>query len=385
MNKADVKSQKIFHANIRWLLNSDIRIKNGKNRGALYGWKNLNPVSFPFIYSEITGYAITAFSWIYSFSDDSTALAAAKESSEWIIRNMRSHLLFARPSADNNSSNNLSNMFYAFDNGMIMIGLLNLYKITKDVSLLSRAELMAKEIIKRFFDGSKLIPRLDNHYNLIADDNKHNENVKWSSSSGAYHCKLSIGLLELSKLTKDIQYAKVSNSLCNYAKKLQKPNGRFIMNANSDITYLHPHLYACEGLIHSGIVQSNENHYSAGLKGIRWALEQLDSSRGGGLARDTRKESLEQSDCTAQLLRLLIICSSQLQKSYNVSCLQETIDKLHSRLLDFCITSGEDHGGMRYHPNLDSACSWCTMFSMQALGLWKLRNTRNTTWIDFFI
>ena len=100
MNKAHQRSNKIFRNNVKWLLSSDIRIKSGKNRGALYGWKNLNPVSFPFIYSEITGYAITAFSWIYSSLHNTAALQAAEESSEWIIKNMHSYLLFARPSVE---------------------------------------------------------------------------------------------------------------------------------------------------------------------------------------------------------------------------------------------------------------------------------------------
>ena len=82
-------------------------------------------------------------------------------------------------------------MFYAFDNGMIMIGLLKLYKITKDTNLLFLAEHIAKVLIKNFFDGSRLIACLDNSYKVISDDNKKGDVVKWSIVSGAYHCKLS--------------------------------------------------------------------------------------------------------------------------------------------------------------------------------------------------
>jgi len=381
MNETAVKSKKVLNDNIRWLLSSDIRIKHGKNKGAFYGWKHLNPVSFPFIYSEITGYAVTAFSWLYSESGSLAFLAAAKEAYEWIMRNMHSHLLFARPSVTN-GNNNLSEVFYAFDNGVIMIGLLNLYKVTMDQTFLNSAELMAKELIKHFFDGSKLVARLDSSYNGIPNNKE--ELAKWSTVSGAYHCKLSIGLLELSELTKNNLYANVSNALCDYAKKIQKSNGQFITNPDSDITYIHPHLYACEGLIHSGIKQQNNNHYSAGLKGIKWALEKIDASS-GGLVRDTSKDSSEQSDCTAQLLRLLIICRPQLEKSYDLSNLNNEIDKLHSRLLDFYIPVGKDQGGMRYQIALDSVCSWCTMFSTQALGLWNKRNSGNVTGMDYFI
>ena len=60
------KPTEIFNDNVKWLLYSGIRIKNGNNIGAVYGWKNLTPPSYPFIYSEITGYAITSYVYIYS-------------------------------------------------------------------------------------------------------------------------------------------------------------------------------------------------------------------------------------------------------------------------------------------------------------------------------
>ena len=44
---------------------------------------------------------------------------------------------------------------------------------------------------------------------------------------GAYHSKLSLGLLELSKLTGNTNYSRVSNAICDFAISLQKPDGRF--------------------------------------------------------------------------------------------------------------------------------------------------------------
>ena len=384
------KSNQIFYDNLRWLLCSDIRIKNGSDRGAVYGWKNLNPPVYPFIYNEITGYAITSFSWIYSEFSEPAALQAAKESSEWIIKNMQSYLLVAgRTKIDNfDEKGDLSNQIYAFDNGMIMIGLLNLYKITTDPNLLMVAEHMAKVLIERFFDGSKLTALLDNSYKPIINNySGRNYSTKWSTLSGGYHCKLSLGLLELSMLTNNRFYAEVSNSLCNFAKTLQKPDGRFTTNPDSEISYLHPHLYACEGLIYAGIKQSNEDYYTSGLKGIKWAMKQINSTT-GGLPRDSADKSVEQSDCISQLLRLLILCRSRLsvKKSSSNYLVDALIDRLHSRLLDFYIPVGQDKGGMRYQLALESACSWCTMFSMQALRLWSKRNDlEKVIWIDYYI
>jgi len=386
MNLSNVyaKSNKILDENMTWLISSDIRIKEGGNKGALYGWKNLTPPYFPFIYSEITGYAITSYLWIASEFGNPLALEAAKEASQWIRKNMHSNLLIARPPVAHGEPNELSNIFYSFDNSMVMIGLLNFYKITRKSNVLRLVEKMTKILIERFFDGEKLIPRLDHSFKSIKATEDRGI-VKWSTIPGAYHCKISLGLLELSRLTRNEEYARISDSLCEYAKKMQKNSGEFITNPSSEIVYLHPHLYACEGLICSGIMQSSESHYAAGLIGLKWAMDQVDLSSNGGLFRDTGKGSVEQSDCTAQLLRLLILCRSDLEKTVKKSKLTKVIERLHLRLLEFYIPSGEGRGAIRYQLSKDSACSWCTMFSMQALRLWSSKNSRKLQWMDYFV
>jgi len=382
MNHVFRKTSKVLKDNMDWLLYSDIRIKKGREKGALYGWKNLNNGSFPFIYSEITGYAITCFCWIASQLGNQVSLEAAIEASDWIIRNMQSNLLVARLPTSSNKPIDLSNLFYSFDNSMILIGLLSLYKLTKKDHLLRLAEKMTEALIDRFFDGEKLIPRLDNSFKPIKPSREKGM-LKWSTIAGPYHCKSSIGLLELSRLTNNQKYVRISDSLCDYAKRLQKSNGQFITNPGSDVVYLHPHLYACEGLIYSGVKQSNESHYNAGLNGIRWAMKHISLSN-GGLFRETGEDPVEQSDCTAQLLRLLILCQRQLEKSIKRCELSYVIERLHLRLLDFYIPAGEAQGAMNYQIAEDTACSWCTMFSMQALNLWETKDS-HPNWLDYFV
>jgi hypothetical protein len=173
---AHLESQ-VFKDNVEWLLHSGIRIRNGPKKGAMYGWKNLNPPSYPFIYNEITGYAITSFLYIYSELGEPKALQAAKDSANWIVKNVRnssssSYLLPAGSIETHNfnQKGDLSNQIYAFDNGMVIIGLLNLYKVINDTNLLKYAEKMAKSLIERFFDGSKLIAVLDRLYRPITNN-----------------------------------------------------------------------------------------------------------------------------------------------------------------------------------------------------------------------
>ena len=212
--------------------------------------------------------------------------------------------------------------------------------------------------------------------------------------------------------------SKVAEALCNFAMTFQKPDGRFITYPDAEnVTFLHPHLYACEGLIYAGInhLQHNNNDYlNAGLKGLVWAMQQIKPN--GGLPRSStgkegenidEKEKEEQSDCMAQLLRLLIICDSDLLKKMlkgkedddDDMMIDKSIELLHRRLLDFYISSESDRGAFKYHLSLKSACKLVYKCSSQAIRLWSKRKrneleqkerkgkreNENIKWIDFYI
>jgi hypothetical protein len=386
-DKVNRKSVAILSSNIEWLLNSNIRIKDGNDKGALYGWKYLNPPSYPFVYSEITGYAISCYSWICSELGKAEGLGPAREAAQWIIRKMDSEFLLVAGYRKQDSfvgKGDLSNQIYLFDNGMAIIGLLNLYRLTGKKDLLQFAGNMADSLIKHFFKGSAISTALlDKFYKPMEL-----KVSKWSTVPGAYHSKLSVGLLELSKLTDTTNYISISNAICDFAISLQKPDGRFETSPGSEITHMHPHLYACEGLIYSGVTQSNKKHLKSGLDGIIWATQQVNKK--GGLSRDNSKQTVEQSDAMCQLLRLLILCRLDLPQLLSQSKLENMIDRLHDRILNFCIMSrDENRGGVKYQLGLESACSWCTMFCMQALRLWQKKTSGqlddDVRWIDNFV
>jgi len=124
------------------------------------------------------------------------------------------------------------------------------------------------------------------------------------------------------------------------------------------------------------------------LRGIVWAAQQLNDK--GGLPRDNSRKSVEQSDAMCQLLRLLILCHSDLLELLGKSSLTKMIDRLHHRILDFCIRSrDDDRGGIKYQIKLESACSWCAMFCTQAIKLWQKRINgqlkNDVRWIDYFV
>jgi hypothetical protein len=270
---------------------------------------------------------------------------------------------------------------------MIMVGLLNLHKLTGDLRFLRYSESIAKAIIQWFYESPRMMAVVDQNFKPIVGNQ--DKEKKWSMVPGAYHSKLALGLLELADLTGEDSYRKVSYSICNSLKSWQTSDGRFITNPDTGITYLHPHLYACEGLIFSGLKDFKQEYLTMGLNGLKWAIKIM-LSNGGVLPRSTLEKNVDQSDCISQLLRLLILCRPQLLEEINFrahSLLDKVIEKLHLRLLDFYIPFGyEDEGAMKYQISMESACSWCTMFSMQALGLWeRQKEFKRMRWIQYFI
>jgi hypothetical protein len=96
MSDVFVKSDPIFYNNLKWLLYSGIRVEKGPDAGAIYSWKDLNRPSYPFIYSEAIGYATTLFSWAYAELKEPAALQAAKESSQWVLKNVCNYRLMTK-------------------------------------------------------------------------------------------------------------------------------------------------------------------------------------------------------------------------------------------------------------------------------------------------
>ena len=98
INNTTPRSRETYVNNVIWLV--------VPNKGAMYGWKNLNPSSYPFVHNELVGYSI--FTWIHS---ELGVLPAGRKE----VNSFR-------------QKGELSDLVYAFDNGMIMVGLLNLFK-----------------------------------------------------------------------------------------------------------------------------------------------------------------------------------------------------------------------------------------------------------------
>lgn len=368
-----------------WLLNSDIRIKNGDYSGGFYGWKNMIEVNdinkFPFIYNEVTGYSFSSFSHIYSEFKNSQCLIAMKESLEYIKKNLNENNLLntgKRTNKDFKEKGEIENQIYLFDNGIIMSGLINYYKVIKDQEICNIAKEMGDSLIKYFFNGYNISNALLDVDLLPIDYGLE----KWSTKIGSYHAKVGIGFNDLYNITRNKKYLIICKNICDFAVGLQNYDGSFLNNPGKfNNIFLHPHLYACEGLTYVGYAQKNKEWLISGLKGIEWTLSKLTTN--GGVPR-SNIDNTDQADCTSQLLRLLLLYYKDLNKYLKIpnENIDNAINLLYNRIIDFFI---ESEGAIKYTNHSNFVCTWCTMFVLQALILLYKKSNQETNLTEFFV
>lgn len=356
-----------------WLLNSGIRIKVGDDCGGFFGWKNIDAsdkdTKYPYIYNEITGYSLSCFSYLYTETNKIEYINAMKQTVEYIKKNMTNNLLNTgkRKDKDFKEKGIIENQIYSFDNGMVLAGLLNYYKVTKDQVVLKMAEKLANALIKYFFKNDQL-------YYALLDANLSCLNYgleKWSTRIGSYHAKLGIGFIDLYRITGNKTYLEICESLCELAVSMQNNDGSFLNNLDkNDTIYLHPHLYSCEGLTYVGFIKNDKKLLINGLKGIEWAISNMTNM--GGVPRST-VDTNDQADCTSQLLRLLILYGKELEVYLKLprDKIEKAMESLYVRLISFFIDSEK---AIKYNEQSNFACTWCSMFSLQAIDLWNKRD-----------
>ncbi len=351
---------------INWLLHSGIQAESG----AFNAWFDLDEKSYPFAYSEITGYAMTALLFFNRMEKQKGLMQRAEKAALWLHNNalskegaVRTRQYYDAKQADESFSFEGGNVF-AFDCGMVLNGFVNLFNETKKKEYLNYAEKIAS-----FLDEKMFANEMHAVYNLKSKRFLDNPG-KWSWQPGSYHAKAAIGLLDIAAITENGDFAGKAGQLCENAVELQHKSGRFITSKSDNSTHLHPHCYSAEGLLYAGIKLKEEKFVAAAEKATEWALLNQASNGGVNAFFGGKWNSSQRSDVIAQVLRLAAALKSigRLQ-----SIADEKIGALCKRLLSFQnMKAGEQQGGFFYGQELDGGnknClnSWCTMFAAQAM------------------
>lgn len=359
----------------QWILESGIQNTSADVRtgGGFNGWLDVSTNSYPFIYSEITGYGMSSLVYMGKIYKSDIFLDRAAKAARWTIDNavtreggVLTKYYYDTKTADDRYRFEKQNVF-AFDAGMVLYGLCNVALKTNDSGVTKSCLKIADFLV------SKML-RKNGEFHAVWNLGKNepfNDERKWSTRAGSYHAKIALPMIAMEKLTGDKEYGKVAQRVCEASLKFQHPDGRFVTHGKD--THLHPHCYSAEGLLYTGIKMDRPDFVEAAKNAANWAVSSQKESGGipflfenGCFVRH------ERTDILAQVLRL----SSVFGQMKKLSVGRESIERLRNRLVEFQVKEGVQAGGIKFGFDFDGTMkshlnSWCTMFSMQALKINK--------------
>jgi mannose-1-phosphate guanylyltransferase/mannose-1-phosphate guanylyltransferase/mannose-6-phosphate isomerase len=230
----------------------------------------------PFLFSEVTGYAMRDLLLLHAMTGDASYVNRAEKAAVWLMRKawhgngwIRTRYYFER---DDNESLNLYSFaggnIFTFDNGICLNGLVSLWRATAGTEVFEHAKVLADNLVKLVKDDGSVPAIVDIHGNTAQLEQR-----SWSQQSGSFHTKIAEALVEFAGLAGDERYAEVARQICVFALRFQEDDGRFITDRNG-LTQLHPHCYATEGLLRVGRVLGDSRFVEAACRATEWALEQ---------------------------------------------------------------------------------------------------------------
>lgn len=366
-----------FDAVKNWILNSGIQniTANARKNGSFNSWYDIDKKTYPFMYSEITGYGITALLYLYNITGKEIFLERANLAGNWLLNQAMHECggIITRIYHDGK----IDRMVYVFDSGMVLYGLVNLARISNNDRYLDGAKTVADFLLRMQMSNGRFNAMFD------VETGPLNSDEKWSTQPGGYHAKISFGMIELSKILDKDRYEKSAKKVCDAALGFQDCSGRFVFGGK---THLHPHAYACEGLFYA-TKTLGKNYTESIEKAVRWALNQQSANGGlSTLCSESGVDENQRTDVLSQLVRLGVL---MFQENMLLGC-KEGVERLLRRLLSFQNLDGAQAGGFFYGyehgQRLNHINSWCSMFALQAIGFHDEYFTKkNKVKIDYFV
>lgn len=256
------------------------------------------------IYPEITAYAISLCCILYKRRKESKFLERAERCAEYMIKISKNG---AVPCFSDN-------LLYAFDTGIFISSVFDLYALTKKEVYLKEAEISLNWLYS-LWDGKQ-----------SAAVDKVPENKYWYHIPSVHLAKLAIPLLKASAHFENSECEKTAFKLLDKYRRLQLKNGSFQVNEEDRVVMSHPHCYATEAFLYAYHHSKREEYLEVAQKASDWLSNFQNED--GSLYRiyPVEKRTLEQSkrektsDATAQATRiwkLLGVNQSGVEKAYN--------------------------------------------------------------------
>ena len=368
----------------QWLLKSGVQVKstNPLHHQGFACWYDAETQTMPYAYSEITGYLVTMMCALFEETGDPDFLSSASGAGNWLVRTTHEETggfrcLYPLHSTQFDYKHN---QIYTFDCGVILSGLVNLFRATGKAGYLASAVTVADWMIR---EAQKPNGGFYPVYNI--DTGSFVESDKeWSLCSGGYHTKVALGLINLYDATGHEKYKLAAVKACNFALTFQQPDGRFVTFPGEGGTNTHPHAYAAEGLWVVGSILGRDDYLNASAKATRWLLDW--QSPEGIIPRhfhDGQPLYNERVDILSQTLRLATIHLGEGRLTATME-MQGKLEKLAQVILRNQASSPDEriNGGFYFGRLSDGSTVphinvWVTAFAIQGLKIYSsvLNNT----------
>ncbi len=370
----------------QWMLKSGIQNIDPSSPafGGVNAWLDLTNETYPFIYGEITGYAINMFLHNHHKYQDPKYLDAAKLAADWIINNRigKSKLVLNRLDHQIPEVPYFQGSYFVFDQMMIIYGLAELADVAGDEKYIKHAEELSLFLIEKCAKQNGSFFPMYNESTGEAEE----KGDKWSRQAGGYHAKGLMALLKVSELTLNKKIKETAQSLYEWTLNIQENDGQIITQDNKKSTHLHPFLYTLEGMLYYGVNTKSEEALNYVEKSIHWIFEHKNNNHGIFCFYENGEfRPFERVDTLAQLLRV----ASALYRTGRLKSRENEVHALASHLLKHRINEGaqkgayfygqEENGKIHYHANC-----WVSMFASQAIDYY-LELDQPFTKVKFFV
>lgn len=327
----------------RWLLNSGISepsggfarfydAETGKNRA---------------VSTEISGYAASALVYLFRITSDEAWLAGAKKTAGFLVdvwdRELRT---FPFEIA--------SHLSYFFDCGIVIRGLLAVWRQTGDEQLLEISRAAAHGMIADFRAGREYHPIL-----ALPEKEPLPRSDQWSRAPGCYQLKAAMAWWDVAEITGERALREAYIEMLDFALATHAGFVAGASNPHGIMDRLHAYCYFLEGLLPVMDRPECGEVYSQGIDSISMLLNQIESI-------------FVRSDVYAQLLRLRIYGGngSPAAEAEALAGFQAISDDPRGIRINGGFFFGRRDGKMSPHVNPVS-----TVFALQALEMWRQHQT----------
>ncbi len=340
-----------------WLLSSGIRDADG----GVARYYRSDLLQYAPVSTEITGYGATALVYLYKQSGEDRYLDAAMTTADYLVQawDVETQTMpFERGPGSRAYS-------YFFDAGIIIRGLLSVWRLTRSPELLSTAMQCGASMARDFFDGSQFGPVLGLPGKML----RPYVPDQWSKSPGCYQLKAALGWYELWEIGKIEHHAELYRSMLASALATHATFLPGVSDEQKIMDRLHSYLYFLEGLLPALNEVECAETMRRGIPKVSQYLERI-------------SPQFVRADVLAQLLRIRVFADD-----YDVLPLDRTAaEKEATRLLGF---QSEDEasrmaGGFWFGKRAGEITPyinpWVTSFALQALSMWNMTDRVKSDW-----